>query len=62
MVEKYILNGDKLPTLPTPHDCEIVEIVCKDNFLIFKFCILVLSILPKSLFNWFSSQNKVLYM
>ena len=34
MVEKYILNGDKLPTLPTPHDCEIVEIVCKDNFLI----------------------------
>lgn len=38
MVEKYILNGDKLPTLPTPHDCEIVEIVCKDNFLIFKFC------------------------
>lgn len=38
MIEKYILTGDKLPTLPTPHDCEIVEIECKDDYLIFKFC------------------------
>lgn len=37
MIEKYILNEKKLPTLPTPHDCEIIEIECKDDFLIFKF-------------------------
>ena len=37
MIEKYNLNGEKLPTLPTPHDCEIVEVECNDEFLIFKF-------------------------
>lgn len=37
MIEKYNLNGEKLPTLPTPHDCEIVEVECNDEFLVFKF-------------------------
>ena len=37
MVEKYSLNGKQLPTLPTPHDCKIIEVEFKDEYLIFKF-------------------------
>lgn len=37
MVEKYSLNGKQLPTLPTPHDCKIIEVESKDEYLIFKF-------------------------
>ena len=37
MIEKYYLNCDELPTLPTPHDCPIVEIKCVNDFLIFQF-------------------------
>ncbi len=37
MVEIFSLNGKQLPTLPTPHDCKIIEIEYKDDYLIFKF-------------------------
>lgn len=37
MVEKYSLNGKQLPTLPTPHDCKIIEVEFKDEYLIFNF-------------------------
>lgn len=37
MVEKYNLNGKQMPTLPTPHDCKIIEVEFKDEYLIFKF-------------------------
>ena len=32
MVEKYSLNGKQLPTLPTPHDCKIIEVEFKDEY------------------------------
>lgn len=37
MIEKYTLTAANLPTLPTPHDCKIIEVECKNDFLIFKF-------------------------
>lgn len=37
MIEKYRLNEERLPNLPTPHDCIIEEISFDDNYLMFKF-------------------------
>jgi len=37
MSEIYYLNGDILPTIPIPHDCEICKITFENQFLIFTF-------------------------
>ena len=37
MIEKYSLNEETLPNLPTPHDCIIEKISFDDDYLIFKF-------------------------
>ncbi|MBD5584573.1 MAG: hypothetical protein HDQ88_05780 [Clostridia bacterium] len=37
MVDRYYLAEDSLPTIPTPHDCQITDIEFDENFLIFKF-------------------------
>lgn len=37
MTEKYFLNGDALPTVPTPHDCVIKKIEYDNDYLIFIF-------------------------
>ena len=37
MIEKYSLNVNVLPNLPTPHDCIIESISFDDEYLIFNF-------------------------
>lgn len=37
MIEKYSLNENILPNLPTPHDCIIERVSFDDEYLIFKF-------------------------
>ena len=36
-IERYLLNTDTLPTIPTPHDCVVVEIKADSEFLTFVF-------------------------
>jgi len=36
MIEKYYLNGDELPNILTPHDCQVKEIYLKDEYLVFE--------------------------
>lgn len=37
MTEKFYLNGDTVPTIPTPHDCVIKQIEYDTEYLTFKF-------------------------
>ena len=37
MKEKYLLNGESLPTIPVPHDCVIKKIQLKDQCIEFIF-------------------------
>ena len=37
MIEKYFLNDDKLPNLPTPHDCIVEKVSFDEEFLVFTF-------------------------
>lgn len=37
MKETYYLNTDTLPTIPTPHDCVIKEILFDSEFVVLKF-------------------------
>ena len=37
MIERYDLNTDALPTLPTPHDCIVTRMQQEDQFIVFYF-------------------------
>lgn len=37
MKQTYYLNGESLPTIPTPHDCYITAVELKDGWLTFTF-------------------------
>lgn len=37
MIEKYYLNEDTLPNLPTPHDCVIETISFDNDYFVFTF-------------------------
>ena len=37
MIEKYYLNSDVLPNLPTPHDCVIEAVTIDKDYLVFTF-------------------------
>ena len=33
----YYLNKDTVPTIPTPHDCEIKKVTIQGDYIIFEF-------------------------
>ncbi len=37
MTEIYYLNGDTLPTIPTPHDCVIDKVDIDEEYVVFTF-------------------------
>lgn len=37
MTERFFLNGDTLPTVPTPHDCVMKHIRYDNEYLTFEF-------------------------
>ena len=37
MPETYYLNGNVLPTIPTPHDCVIKKVRLENQYIIFEF-------------------------